>query len=101
MKKRDAEQRIIDTARLVLLGWLGDTIDGGQAMREAIGELRAAFEALDAKPVQNGWGPPKPCRWCGKLRSTCKNGSLRMVTCTAPEAPRSNPIGVAWCEAIQ
>ena len=55
MKKRDAEQRIIDTARLVLLGWLGDTIDGGQAMREAIGELRAAFEALDAKPVQNGW----------------------------------------------
>ena len=42
MKKRDAEQRIIDTARLVLLGWLGDTIDSGKAMREALGELRVA-----------------------------------------------------------
>ena len=101
MKKREAEQQVIATARLVLLGWLGDAVDGGQAMREALGELRVAFEALDAKPVQNGWGPPKPCRWCGKLRPTCKNGSLRMVMCAAPEAPRSNPIGVAWCEAIQ
>jgi hypothetical protein len=34
------------------------------------------------KKLHNGgWGPKKPCRWCGKLVHTTKNGSLRFSNC--------------------
>jgi hypothetical protein len=74
MKKRDAEQQVIATARLVYLAWVGDTVDGGKAMREQLIELGKTFAVLDAVATHgNGYGPPKPCRWCGKLRPTCKD----------------------------
>ena len=43
-----AERQVIDTARLVLLGWVGDSVDGGAAMRDALGRLRAAFEIMES-----------------------------------------------------
>ena len=43
------EKQVIDAARLVLLGWVGDGVDGGAAMREALPRLRAAFEILESR----------------------------------------------------
>ena len=42
------EQAVIYQARLVLLGWMGDAVDGGKATREALPHLREAFDALEA-----------------------------------------------------
>jgi hypothetical protein len=50
----EKEKRVIDIARLVTLGWLGDSIDGGKAMRAAIAQLEEAIEALDG----TGTDPP-------------------------------------------
>jgi hypothetical protein len=41
---------VVDCARLVLLGWLGDGMDGADAMYAALGKLRLAFDAYDKKP---------------------------------------------------
>ena len=93
MKKRDAEQQVIATARLVYLAWVGDTVDGGKAMREQLIELGKTFAVLDAVATHgNGYGPPKPCRWCGKLRPTCKDGSLRNTWCD---------VGPRQCEVLR
>ena len=43
----ELEQSVIDCARLVHLGWLGDGVDGGAAMRVALKKLGAAFHDLD------------------------------------------------------
>ena len=45
------EQAVIYQARLVLLGWMGDAVDGGKATREALPRLREALDALEAAPV--------------------------------------------------
>lgn len=52
-----AERRVLDAARLVLLGWLGDSVDGGRAMREALVRLREALEIYDAQVEQRGPAP--------------------------------------------
>jgi len=40
----------------------------------------------ERKRLHNGgWGPSKPCRWCGKLVHTCKDGSLRFTSCKVRE----------------
>ena len=41
------EKRVIDDARLVLLGWMGGSIDGGDAMRQALLMLKKSLDALD------------------------------------------------------
>jgi len=53
----EAEKRVIDCARLVMLGWVGDCVDGGKAMREALPLLCAAFDQLE--PMGRGSGAPK------------------------------------------
>jgi hypothetical protein len=45
------EQDVIYQARLVLLAWMGDAVDGGKATREALPLLRGALDALAAAPV--------------------------------------------------
>jgi hypothetical protein len=47
--RQNATKRVIDTARLVHLGWLGCGVDGEKAMRASLVELTAAFEAYDAE----------------------------------------------------
>ena len=82
------EQRVIDTALLVLLGWTGDVVDGGTAMRGALLELRAAFDALDASKQY----PRKPCRWCGTPVRLRKDGLLAVSWCALA------PLGKKLCE---
>ena len=44
------ERSVIDCARLVHLGWMGDGVDGGAAMRVAMKKLGMAFTSLDESP---------------------------------------------------
>ena len=43
----EAQREVIFAARLVLLAWLGDGVDGGKALRESLPRLREAFDELD------------------------------------------------------
>jgi hypothetical protein len=43
----EKERAIIDAAQLVLLGWMGDGLDGGKAMREALLMLKDAFDCYE------------------------------------------------------
>jgi hypothetical protein len=97
--KREVEQRIINTARLLYLGWSEgrDGLDGGKKMRAQLHELGEAFALLDVPSMhRGGWGPPNPCRWCGEMRPTLKDGSLRSAPCSKNPAP---PSDWATCEA--
>jgi hypothetical protein len=84
MKKRVAELRVIEAARLAYRGWISKNRN---EMCEALEELGKAFDMLDMPPAERrelhrgGWGPPKPCRFCGTPRPTLKDGSLRHAWC--------------------
>lgn len=41
------KQPVVDHARLVALAWMGDAVDGGKALREALPGLRDAIAELD------------------------------------------------------
>jgi hypothetical protein len=43
----EKEKKVIDVARLVVLGWLGDSVDGGRAMRISLRQLSEAIDELD------------------------------------------------------
>jgi hypothetical protein len=44
---KQRKEAVVDTARLVLLGWFGNSVDGGRAMQEALLVLKRAFDALE------------------------------------------------------
>lgn len=45
--KRHDPAIVVDVARLVLLAWLGDGVNGGRALRETLPLLREALDAYD------------------------------------------------------
>jgi hypothetical protein len=46
--KRAAREEVIFAARLVMLAWLGDSVDGGKALRtEALPRLVRAFAEFE------------------------------------------------------
>ena len=85
------EQRVIDVARLVLLGWVGDAVDGGKAMREQLPELRKAFDALDGDGESLGAvrRQTPPCATCG--------GPLVIQFRTRPGGPPGNGLRCLTC----
>jgi len=44
---RQSTAEIVSAARLVLLAWMGDSIDGGKTLRELLPRLREAFDDFD------------------------------------------------------
>ena len=100
-KKSEIERRVINIARLLHRDWANglDGRDGGKAMRVQLYQLGNALALLDATSMNNGgWGPPKPCRWCGEMRPTLKNGSFRWSPYPCKKNPEGGD-GWASCEA--